>query len=446
MKKILALFLGIIMLLSFAACTPNGDDTTPSGGSTPGNTSDPGGGSETGNLSGTITVWTWDPAFNIFAMQEAAKIYKEINPDFEINIVEVPWDDIQTRIILAATGNQLDTLPDIFLVQDMAFQMNVMNYPEAFADLTNSGINFSEFGSAKVGFSAVDGRNYGVPFDAGTAVLALRTDILAQAGLTIADFTDITWDRFIELGQIVLEETGIPLYSDRYRETDLIMMMVQSAGASMWNADGSPNIVGNAVLEEVMSVFVRLIDTGVALMVNNWDEYIASIVNGTVAGTINGCWILGSIQTAEDQAGNWALTNIPRLNAPGATNFSNNGGSSWAIASSSPNQALAIDFLNHTFAGSVEFYDIILPSSGAIGTWIPAGDSVVYSEPQDFFAGQRIFYDIVSFTARVPSVDTGIHYYEARNAIGLALAAIVEGMDMQRALQEAEDTVRFAIQ
>ena len=423
MKKIISLVLGLIMVMSLAVC---GVSAAPAAG-------------------GTVTVWCWDPNFNLYAMSVAAKVYKEINPGFEINIVEVPWDDLQTRLITAATANQLDTLPDIFLCQDNAFQKNVINYPEIFSDLTNSGIKFSDFASAKVAYSVIDGKNFGVPFDNGTAINCLRTDVLAEAGYTVADFTDITWEKFIELGKNVLAKTGKPLLSDRYHETDLLMMMLQSAGASLFNADGSPNIAGNDVLKEIIQVYVELIKSGVCQMVNNWDEYIASFVNGSVAGTINGCWILGSVQTAEDQAGKWAVTNLPRLNVPGAVNYSNNGGSSWAISSSSKNKDLAIDFLAHTFAGSVPFYETILPSAGAIATYIPAGASNVYAKPQAFFADQPIYADIIGFAGKVPSNVTGVYYYEARTAVGLALANIVEGADTAAALQQAEDEVKFQI-
>ena len=37
----------------------------------------------------TITVWCWDKTFNIFAMEEAAKIYQEDHQDVKIDIVEV---------------------------------------------------------------------------------------------------------------------------------------------------------------------------------------------------------------------------------------------------------------------------------------------------------------------------------------------------------------------
>lgn len=34
----------------------------------------------------TLTVWCWDPNFNIYAMQQAEKIYQEDHPDFKLDI------------------------------------------------------------------------------------------------------------------------------------------------------------------------------------------------------------------------------------------------------------------------------------------------------------------------------------------------------------------------
>ena len=146
---------------------------------------------------GSLTVWCWDPAFNIYAMEEAGKVYQADNPDFKLDVVETPWDDIQTKLTTAATSGDFSTLPDIFLMQDNAFQKNVISYPEAFLDLTDSGIDFSQFAEAKTAYSVVEGKNYGVPFDNGAAVACYRTDVLKEAGFSIDDFTDITWDEYI---------------------------------------------------------------------------------------------------------------------------------------------------------------------------------------------------------------------------------------------------------
>ncbi|MDO4546529.1 MAG: extracellular solute-binding protein [Clostridia bacterium] len=391
-----------------------------------------------------LTVWCWDPAFNLYAMEEAAKVYQQDHPDFVIDIVEVPWNDIQTRVITAAMAGDISTLPDIFLCQDNAFQKNVINYPELFMDITEGGVDFSQFAEAKTSYSVVDGRNYGVPFDNGAVVSAIRTDYLEEAGYTVDDLTDITWSRFIEIGKDILAKTGRPMLTGVAGEPDLIMMMLQSCGASLFNEDGSLNIKGNEDLKQVVETFTTLVSEGIYVEVVGWDNYVASLVNGNVTGTINGCWILASIQTAADQSGKWAVTNMPSLDGiDTATNYSNNGGSSWAVSANCQNYELANDFLAKTFGGSVEFYETILPASGALATYLPAGDSDVYGEPQEFFAGQPIYSDITAYAALIPSNAPGVYYYEARDAIAVAMSQVLSGADIDAALDEADMTVSF---
>lgn len=403
-----------------------------------------GGGGGGGNADdNTLTVWTWDPAFNIYAMQEAEKIYAADHPGFKLDIVETPWDDLQTKLTTLAQSQEFGELPDIFLMQNNAFQKNVINYPDLFSEATDAA-DFSEFPTAVTDYSTVDGVNYGVPFDAGTAIQALRTDVLTEAGYTLADFTDITWDDFLVKAKDVLAKTGKPLLSGQAGSADTIMMMLQSAGASLFDKDGNPTIADNDALKASIDMYTHLVDAGVFTEVNTWDEFIGTFVNGSVAGTIQGVWISGSIQTATDQAGNWGVTNLPKLDIDGGTNYSANGGSSWAI-SSNANVDLANDFLKSTFAGSTELYDTILPSSGAVANWIPAGDSDVYTQPVDFFGGQAIYADVVKFGADVPSNNTGAYYYEARDAVSAAITKIIGGADPDEALAEAQSTVEFAM-
>ena len=66
-KKIVAILLIATMAMGIAACGGSGDKKD----------------------DNTITVWCWDKTFNIFAMEEAAKIYQEDHQDVKIDIVEV---------------------------------------------------------------------------------------------------------------------------------------------------------------------------------------------------------------------------------------------------------------------------------------------------------------------------------------------------------------------
>jgi len=418
--------------LALAACGGGGGSTA----------SGEGGGGDGDN---TLTVWAWDPAFNIYALQEAEKVYQQENPDFELDIQEVPWEDVQTRLTTLAQSQETEELPDIFLMQNNAFQKNVLNYPDLFSDLSGSDVDFSEFPESVVAYSTVDGTNYGVPFDNGTAITALRTDVLEQAGYTVDDFTDITWDEFITLGEDVLAKTGKPLLSGQAGSADLPVMMLQSAGASLFDEEGNPTIVDNDALTAAIDTYQRLVETGVLVEVNTWDEYINTLVNDSVAATVNGVWILGSIQSAEDQAGKWAITNVPSLDGvQGATNYTANGGSSWAI-SSNADVELAQDFLAKTFAGSSELYDTILPGAGALANWIPASESDVYGEPQEFFGGDAIYSKVVGYAEKVPSNNTGAYYYEGRDAVSVAITNIMNGADPKAALEEAQSTVEFAM-
>lgn len=108
-KKIVAILLTATMAMGIAACGGSGDKK------------------ESKKDDNTITVWCWDKTFNIFAMEEAAKIYQEDHQDVKIDIVEVGDVDVQSRLTTAGTSGDLSTLPDIFLMQDHAFQKNVLS-------------------------------------------------------------------------------------------------------------------------------------------------------------------------------------------------------------------------------------------------------------------------------------------------------------------------------
>lgn len=409
-----------------------------------GGTSDSKSGDSSGEADNTLTVWAWDSQFNLYAMEEAARIYQQDHPDFKLETVEITWDDLQTKLGTIIGSGNYSQLPDICLMQDYAYQKYVTIYDGLFQDITDCGIDFTQFAEGKLSASVVDGKNYGVPFDNGTDVAIYRTDILADAGYTIEDLTDIDWDRFIEIGKDVYSKTGYSLLSVQTGGSDIIYQMMQSAGQSTWNEDGTPNIAGNKVLKQCLEIYREMADTHVMDVRNSWDEYVATFTSGKTAGVINGCWIMVQLQSADNLSGLWNITNIPSLpGVAGATNYTNQGGSTWAITANCGNVELAADFLGSTFAGSVELYDTILPGAGAISTWLPAGESDVYAEPQEYYGGQAVYKLIADYAAEVPSVDLGVYYTEANTALATVIGNILGGADIDSELETAQSTVEF---
>jgi lactose/L-arabinose transport system substrate-binding protein len=396
------------------------------------------------NAPVTLTVWCWDPNFNIFAMNEAAKIYRRDRPNVTINIVETPWDDIQQKLITALGARETSSLPDIILMQDNAIQKNVMTYPDAFLPL-NGKVDLSQFAQFKTDMGNINGKNYGVPFDNGATGTFIRRDIVEQAGLQVADFNDITWERFIELGKIVKQRTGVTLLSTDATGPDLIMIMLQSAGTWLFDPQGKTYISNNPVLKRAVELFIEGVQSGVILLATDWNGYIASLNNGTVAATIQGCWIIGSIVPEASQSGKWALVSTPKIGNIDSVNYSSQGGSGWMVLANSKNPDAAMDFLNKTYAGSVEFYETILPPSGAIATWLPAANSTVYAQPSEFFGGQKIYEELVAYAGKVPIVKYGIFNYEARTAVTRAMVDIMQGMPVEQALEAAQREVEFLV-
>ena len=394
----------------------------------------------------TLTVWCWDPNFNIYAMQQAEKLYQEDHPDFKLDIQENVYNDIETKLITAATSGDFSTLPDIFLMQDYSYHKNVASFPDVFTDLTDSGIDFTQFSTGKLADSTVDGKNYGVPFDNGATIMAIRSDIVEEAGLTTDDFKDITWSKFMELAKTVKEKTGTPMLTTS-GGSELVLEMLQSAGASPV-VDGEIKVADNEALKQAVEVYAELVNEGYMTEYTDWDQYIASMNNGDAAGVINGCWIMSSVQAAEDQAGKWTIVNMPALDdVDGATNYANCGGASWAVSSNCQNPELAYDFIKSTFGASVELYDDLLVNAGAIASYLPAAESEVYQEASDFYGGQKVYSDIVDFASKVPAFDCGSYYSDIRSALTDVVTNVVQkGADVEEELQTAQDTLEFNIE
>ena len=393
----------------------------------------------------TLTVWCWDPNFNVYAMEQAEKMYQKDHPDFKLDIQEKVYSDIETALITAAEADDYSTLPDIFLMQDYSFHKNVANYPGIFTELTDSGVDFSQFSAGKLADSTVDGKNYGVPFDNGATIMAIRKDMVEAAGLTVDDFKDTTWSDFIEKAKKVVEINNVPMLTSS-GGSEIVIEMLQSAGASPM-VDGKVDLVGNEALKKSIETYKQLIDEKIMVDYTDWDQYIASMNKGTAAGVIQGCWIMSSIQAAEEQSGNWAIVDMPKLDGiEGATNYANCGGASWAVSSNCKNTDLAFDFLKSTFGESVELYDDLLPNAGAIASYLPAAESEVYNEASDFYGGQTVYKDIVDFAGKVPGIDYGAYYSDIRSALTDAITNVVQnGADIDSEIKNAQDTVEFNI-
>jgi len=392
-----------------------------------------------------LTVSAWDANFNIPALEAAAADYKaNVDPEFELEINTVSGSsDVENDMTTAGSSGDYSNLPDIVLFQDHYIQRYVADYPDAWQSLEGADINWDDFGAEKLSYSTINGVHYGVPVDNGTAIFAYRVDLLEQCGYTIEDVTGITWERFIEIGEDVYAKTGKYMLSMDGSGNDLPYMMLQAEGLSQFK-DGEPYITQNEAMVKIISLLVEMQQKNILYLANDWTGYTDQTIMGDqVAGVMNGNWIIPTIEQVAENSGKWEITTMPTLT--GAEGYAANGGSSLYITANCQNPDLAKKFLAYTFGGSSATYDEALRNGGVITCCISAGQSDVYQEGVEFFNGQPIYSTIVEMGSHVPIVEQNDYHYTCRQYIGAAIQEILMGSDVETALQNAEDQLRFAM-
>ncbi len=403
----------------------------------------------------TLTVYAWDPSFNIPALEAAEEDYQEnVDPDFTLNIVEQSGSsDIETLItnVASAGSSAYDQLPDIVLFQDHYFKQYQTNYPDVWDNVDDADVVWDNFSSEKLDYSTVDGVHYGMPVDGGTCIAAYRVDLLEEAGYTIDDLTGCSWDEFMQIGEDVYNATGKYLLCMDGDGNDLVYIMLQAEGVSQFK-DGEPYIVDNDTLIQVVDLIVQMAQNNVCLLTNSWDDYTNTAIQGDqVAGVMNGNWIIPTIEQVPENEGLWEITSLPTIS--GGEGYASNGGSSLYITANCVNRDLAVDFLSYTFGGgSYEetgtsiTYDKALENGGLVTTYAPAGNSDVYSEGVAYFNDTPIYQQIAAMTANVPTVEQNDAHYSCRTYMAAAITNIINGNDEMSELQDAQDQLRFEMQ
>ena len=124
-KKVLSILMTAMMALSLAACGNADNSAAPAAGTdsqTQASTESTKTEAEAPAAEGeqTLKVWCWD-SFNVDAMKTAGAMYEAEHPGVSIVVEETLSKDIQTIVQTCAMSGQLDSLPDVFLMDDQVF-------------------------------------------------------------------------------------------------------------------------------------------------------------------------------------------------------------------------------------------------------------------------------------------------------------------------------------
>lgn len=383
-----------------------------------------------------LVIWAWDETFNVKAARLAEKRFEEVYSDVDVQVVAMDQNEILDKLTTNLSSRIYGNLPDIVLLEDYRSQKYFLKFPNEFVPL-GEYIDFTDFLEYKNTVVSIDGTQYGVPFDCGTAVLFYRKDYIEEAGFQESDMENLTWGEYIEIGKKVKEETGHYMLTVEPNDLGMMRMMMQSAGKWYVNADGTEvDLEENEALHEAVEIYQEMIDTGITYSIYGWEEFVNSFQSGSVATVASGCWAVSSIKEAQEQTGQWRAVSIPRLESvEDSVNRSNLGGSSWYVIKEKGHVETAIKFLRTTFC-DVEFLNEIVREVDVVS----ANQKVTAQEEleDEFFGGQKIMKLFGDMSRETPVVNYGIATYEIEDIFAEEIQNMIVNGNMEEAFHNAQ--------
>ncbi|MCA0991528.1 ABC transporter substrate-binding protein [Pseudalkalibacillus hwajinpoensis] len=426
MKKVTGLVsisMMLVLSLFLAACGNGGSEDEGSGD------------------SNKVTAWAWN--INVPVLEKAAEKFKEENPDFELEVVEMGTDDVYSKL---TTGLQAGGkgLPDIVLVEDDRVQGYMSAFPDAFVNVSDKGFDEMKdsFPSYKTELVSKDGAMYGFPFDGGPTGVFYRTDIFEEAGVNAEDIK--TWDDYIEAGKTIKEKTDKAMIGlDLNGDDGLYRMMLNQQGTFYFDDEKNVALTSEES-KKAMKVQQTLNEEGLVKETVGWDAWISAMTSGDVATAPSGAWLYGSItQQGKDTSGNWGLIELPAFEE-GGNRASNLGGSNYMIPSASNNADLAYDFME--FFSTNKDVQLSAMEGGLFPSLNTIYDNEAFTKEVEFFSNQPIWSLLADEMDSIPAVNYTGDYAVAKDEAVKAQSEIANGKGIEEALKASEDRLKNRIQ
>lgn len=409
MKKAISILMALAVLLT-AGCASKKPADAPAPDASP---------AAEGELSGTITVWSWDLA--LAYLRDVGGRFMEEHPNVTIEFEEMGTDQIYNKLTTSlATGAGL---PDLVSIEGEQMPKFGNKFPDKFLDLTND-IKPADFLDIKLAEATANGKILAYPWDAAPCVMFYRTDMYEKAGVDAA--TILTWDDFIEAGKKVqAANPGVammPLATSRRDHIFRIMLLQQ--GKFYFDADGNsclntPEAIG--AMQKVKDMHAA----GITVNETDWDNYVTTIKEGKVASVPDGIWMAGTIRDlSPEDGGKWGVMPMPQYSET-TTGAASNGGSILAIPASTQNPALAKAFAAYAMT-DMEEQSYGLTKYALYPSYRPAFESEAFQQTDPYFSDAKLNELFSTVGAKVPSINYTENFSEAMETAKNAVAKILQ--------------------
>lgn len=408
-KKIMSLVMAAALMISLSAC--GSSSTTQSSSST----------TSSSDISGQITVWSWNVAAK--SLQVAAANFQKKYPKAKITVVDgggnsAVYDKLTTGLA-SKTG-----LPDVVSVEGDHVPTYDSKFPDGFVDLTDTVKPIeNNFIPEKISECTVGGKIVAIPWDAAPSAMFYRTDIFKSAGI---DPTTIkTWDDYIAAGKKIVESTNgkvkmIPI--DLKGDDAMYRQFVNELGSFYFDKDGKTALNGQASIK-AMTLVKNMNDAGIVYNNDGWDSLVSATKNGQIASVPFGVWWTGTLQDqCPDSSGKWAIMTLPTF-AGSTANAAACGGSTLMVPSTTKNKTLAVAFAKFAMTDKQSIMTGFT-KYGLYPSYTPCYSDPIFSQGVDYFGGQKAWQLFAGVAKNIPAMNYTENFAEAHTSVVNAQAKI----------------------
>lgn len=300
MKKVLACALvGAMTLGLLAGCS--------SGGS----------GGDSGDGKKTLDVVWFSDGNEGESFMKLAEEYMETHEDIEIELIEVPYADLDNKLknmINAGEQPALARMTNIGTFQNQLIDLKeYVSDPDAFVDSFGSGLQF-----------IYDDKMIAAPMDVTANGIIYNKTAFDQAGVQVPQSPDEiwTWDEFEAALQKVVENSDCQYGMVFDKSAQRFSTLIYEAGGSLLNEDLTASNFNTDEVKTAVDWFVELHENGI-MPTSIWlgsDNPNEMFRTGQVAAHFSGSWMIANYKEQITDF-EWGVTYLPveaqRSSVPG---------------------------------------------------------------------------------------------------------------------------------
>lgn len=287
----------------------------------------------------TLTIASY-PNFDE-AIRAAIPRYEKLHPEINIRLVSLSFYDHHNAMTSAlATGAGL---PDVMGLEQ-GFIGRFVN-SGGLEELSAPPYNALQYQHLFVPYTIVQAQNdrgelFAMPADIGPGSLFYRQDLLAKAGISIADMTK-TWNGFINAGT-KLKQQSIYLVANASDLKDIYIRIGLKPGEGIYFNQAGECLVRSERFVRAFTLAKQVRDLGLDGRLQIWsNEWAETIRRGRVATQMMGAWFAGHLSSwiAPESSSLWRASQLPEHS------YASWGGSFYAIPKAAAHKSEAWDFI-----------------------------------------------------------------------------------------------------